>query len=411
MRLLLGLSVYAAYVQALGAITAPFFAADLGLDDAKITAIMGFASLGAFGTAALARLADRHGRRGLVLASFAFLPLFSLASAIAPGVVSFTLAQVVVNALMGALFTGIVVAMVEGSSEQWRARGQAWFGLACALGGGVAVGMGAVIERVPFGWRGFWALAALPALAVPSVRRALGETTRFELARDAGRTSTTRAADLFRGPWRRRSLALLVVAALRPIALIATSSWPYYHMVKTLALSPATASLVFIAGGTVGQLGNPLGARLANGWGRKPAAVWGSLVCVASGIAFFWVPAGAGAVPLLIALSALNQAASAVFYLVDRLIATELFPTPLRATFSGVAGLMVAGAYFVANFGLSLLVGPLGGLVQAITWLSIVSFVPATVIFLAAVPETRGLSLEESAHEAPVEDESPLTAE
>jgi MFS family permease len=172
--------------------------------------------------------------------------------------------------------------------------------------------------------------------------------------------------------------------------------------VKTLALSPWTASLVFVVGGSIGQLGNPLGARLANDWGRRPTAVWGSLVCVASGIAFFWVPVGNGTVASLIALTALNQGASAAFSLVDRLIGTELFPTQLRATFSGVAGLMIAAAYFVANFGLSLLVRPLGGLVPAITWLSLVTFVPATVIFLAAVPETRGLSLEQAAQETPV---------
>jgi len=402
MGLLLVLSVYAAYLQALGGITAPFLAADLGLDDAQITAITGFASLGAFGTAALARLADRHGRRGLVMVSFALLPLFSLLTAIAPGIASYTLAQVVVNALMGALFTGIVVAMVEGSSDGWRARGQAWFGLACALGGGVAVGLGAVIEHVPGGWRGFWWLAALPAIAILPVRRALAETARFELARESGRVAASRAIDLFREPWRRRSIALLGIALLRPIAFIATSSWPYYHMVKTLALTPWTASLVFVVGGSIGQLGNPLGARLANGWGRRPTAVWGSLVCVASGIAFFWVPVGKGAVASLIALTALNQGASAAFSLVDRLIGTELFPTALRATFSGVAGLMIAAAAFVANFGLSLLVKPLGGLVPAISWLSVVTFVPATLIFLAAVPETRGLSLEEAARETPV---------
>jgi len=402
MGLLLVLSVYAAYLQALGGITAPFLAADLGLDDAQITAITGFASLGAFGTAALARLADRHGRRGLVMVSFALLPLFSLLTAIAPGIASYTLAQVVVNALMGALFTGIVVAMVEGSSDGWRARGQAWFGLACALGGGVAVGLGAVIEHVPGGWRGFWWLAALPAIAILPVRRALAETARFELARESGRVAASRAIDLFREPWRRRSIALLGIALLRPIAFIATSSWPYYHMVKTLALTPWTASLVFVVGGSIGQLGNPLGARLANGWGRRPTAVWGSLVCVASGIAFFWVPVGKGTVASLIALTALNQGAAAAFFLADRLIGTELFPTALRATFSGVAGLMIAAAAFVANFGLSLLVKPLGGLVPAISWLSVVTFVPATLIFLAAVPETRGLSLEEAARETPV---------
>jgi len=84
MQLLLALTVYASYLQALPAMTAPFLAAEFQLDDARITAIAGFVSLGAFGTAALARMADRHGRRRLVLACFALLPVLSLASALAP---------------------------------------------------------------------------------------------------------------------------------------------------------------------------------------------------------------------------------------------------------------------------------------------------------------------------------------
>jgi len=399
MRLLLGLTIYASYLQALPGMTAPFLAADLGLDDAHITAIAGFASLGAFGTAALARLADRRGRRGLVILCFALLPALSLASALAPGVVTYTVAQIGVTALMGALFTGIVVVMIERSSESGRAAGQAWFGIAGAAGGGIAVALAALGRDMPFGWRGFWLVAALPLLAVEPVRRALGETDRFTRARDGGHVAATRARDLFGGPWRRRSIALLAVAALRPIALIATSAWPFYHMVKSLALSPATASLVFFVGGGIGQLGNPIGARLANTWGRRPTAIWGSAVAVASGVAFYWIPLGPAAVGELLALTAVNQGATAAFSVAERLLGSELFPTPLRATFSGVAGLMVAGAALVANFGVSVLVAPLGGLVPAISWLSVVTFVPATAIFLAAVPETRGMSLEQAARE------------
>jgi MFS family permease len=399
MRLLLGLTVYASYLQALPGMTAPFLAADLGLDDAHITAIAGFASLGAFGTAALARLADRRGRRGLVVLCFALLPALSLASALAPGVVTYTVAQIGVTALMGALFTGIVVVMIESSSESWRAAGQAWFGIAGAAGGGLAVGLAALGADMPWGWRGFWLVAALPLLAIEPVRRALGETERFTRARDDGHVAATRARDLFGGPWRRRSIALLCVASLRPIALIATSAWPFYHMVKSLALSPATASLVFFVGGGIGQLGNPIGARLANAWGRRPTAVWGSAVAVASGIAFYWIPLGPAAVTELVALTAVNQGATAAFSVAERLLGSELFPTPLRATFSGVIGLVVAGAALVANFGVSVLVAPLGGLVPAISWLSVVTFVPATVIFLAAVPETMGMSLEQAAAE------------
>jgi MFS transporter, putative metabolite:H+ symporter len=399
MKLLLALTSYGTYLQALGSVTAPFLAAEFGLDDAGITAMAGWISLGSFGTVLLTRRADRHGRRGLVLLCFGLLPLLSLASAVAPGVVWFAVAQIGVAALLGALFTGLVVVLVERASVAQRAAGQAWFGLASAAGGGVAIGLAAATDQLPFGWRGLWLVAALPALGLWSARNALRETERFTHARERGQTATSRARDLFSPALRRRSIALLVISALRPIAFIATSTWPFYHMVKTLGLSPPIASLVFFVGGGLGQIGNLVGARLANGWGRRPTAVSGSLVAIVSGVAFFWVTPGAHALAGLIALMTINQGATAAFSVGDRLLGAELFPTPLRATFAGVANLMGAGAGLVASFGLSLLAAPLGGLVPAITWLSIATFVPATVVFLLAVPETGGLSVEQAARE------------
>jgi len=398
-RLLLGLTAYAFYVQALGGLGAPFVAREFGLGDAGVTSIAGWISLGAFGTALLTRLADRHGRRGILVLCFAAMPLLSIATALAPDVWTYTLSQIGVNAALGTLLAGIVVAMVERASESWRAAGQAWYGLVGALGAGPALGLAAAVDHLPWGWRTFWGVATLPLLLVPAVRRALPETDRFERAREDGRIAASRASDLFRGALRRRSIGLLVLSFLRPIALIAVGTWPFYHMVKTLAFSPSRASLVFLIGGGVGQVGNPIGARLANRWGRRPTSLVGSVVAVATGILFFWVAPGPAALVELIALMAVCQAATAAFSVSDRLLGTELFPTPLRATFGGLSGLLVAFAAVASQFGLSLLSLRLGGLVPAITWLSLLTFVPATAIFLLVVPETRGLSLEQSSLE------------
>jgi len=115
---------------------------------------------------------------------------------------------------------------------------------------------------------------------------------------------------------------------LKPVAINATATWPYYHMVKTLGLPPATASLVYFLGGGVGVLGNPLGARLTDRWGRRPTSLVGTLLSVASGVAFYYVPAGSGALsplPLLVALMAINQIATSLFSVSDRCIDAELF--------------------------------------------------------------------------------------
>ena len=183
------------------------------------------------------------------------------------------------------------------------------------------------------------------------------------------------------------------------MALIAVGTWPFYHMVKTLSLSPAVASLVYLVGGGIGQVGHPLGARLSNRLGAAADVLVGSIVAVATGILFFWVEPGPSALVQLIALMALSQGATAAFSVSDRLLGVELFPTPLRATFAGASALMLAAAAVASQFGLSLLSARLSGLVPAITWLSLATFVPATAVFLLVVPETRGLSLEQASLE------------
>jgi MFS family permease len=404
--LLFALVVYGFYIQALGGLAAPFLAAEFELDDAAITAIAGWIALGAFGTALATRLADRYGRRRVLVAAFAGTPPLALVSALAWGVPSYVVPQIGVNALLGTLVTALAVAVAERSTDAGRASGQAWFGFYASLGGAVALIMGALAPLLPGGWRGFWGLAALPVLAIPFVRRRLVETERFTTARDSGRVATTRARDLFRGAYRRRAIGLLAVALLKPVAVAATSTWPYYHMVKTLELAPATASLVYFLGGGIGLVGNPLGARLTDRWGRRPTSLLGTLLAIASGVAFYYVPAGTAALsplPLLVALMAANQIATASFSVADRCIDAELFPTALRATYLGAARLMTAGSGVAAMFGLSVLAGPLGGLGNAIAVLSIASLLPALAIFLAIVPETKGLSLEH----ASLEDDRP----
>jgi MFS family permease len=400
--LLFALVAYAFYIQALGGLAAPFLAAEFQLDDAAITAIAGWIALGAFGTALATRLADRYGRRRVLIAAFAGAPVLALVSALAWDVPSYVLPQIGVNALMGTLVTALAVAVAERSTDARRASGQAWFGVFASLGGAVALIMGALVPILPGGWRAFWGLAALPVLAIPFVRARLAETERFTTARDSGRVARTRARDLFRGAYRRRAIGLLAVALLKPVAVAATSTWPYYHMVKTLGLTPATASLVYFVGGGIGLLGNPIGARLTNRWGRRPTSLFGTLVAITSGVAFYYVSPGTGALsplPMLIAFMAANQIATSAFTVADRCIDAELFPTTLRATYLGAARLMTAGSAVAAMFALSVLAAPLGGLGNASAVLSIATLVPARVIFLAIVPETRGLSLEDASLE------------
>lgn len=397
MGLLLALTAYAFYAMALSTFTAPYIAAEFALDDAAITAVAGWISLGAFGTALLTRLADRHGRRRVLVGSFAALPVFALASACATGVAGYVVPQIGANAMFNTLATALAVAVAEEASDAKRAAAQSWFGIAASGGGALALGLGTILPWLPGGWRVFWIVAALPLFALPLVRARLLETERFTVAQDDGRVAATRGTDLLRGPWRRRTIGLLAVGLLKPVGITATATWPYYHMVKTLGIDPGWAALVYCAGGALGIAGNPLGARLTDAWGRRPTSVAASALAVGAGCAFFFVPAGhAFQIPLLMLFMALTLIATSVFSVADRCIDAELFPTALRATYVGAARLMNAASNVATMFALSALAKPLGGLPTAIAVLSVATLVPALAIFLAVVPETRGMTLEQA---------------
>lgn len=392
---------YGYWIMASWAILAPFLARDFGLDDARITFLGGVVSLGSFGTVLLTRLADRRGRRRVLLVSFAGLPLAAALTALAPGELSFALAQIAASALNGAMMALVTVIIAEESVEHGRAEGQAWFGLAGTLGGALPLLLVLLLEDFPAGWRAAWAAAALPVLALPLVRRSIRETKRFERAEARGRVSATRGRDLFRGVYRRRAIGLLVAGTLRPVAINASFTWIIYHMVQNLHLGGGTTLAVLGIGGGLGVLGIPVGARLSNGWGRRPTSAAFAALTVLAAVAFYWVPPDFPPHPALglgLAFFVAHFALQA-FSVADRCLETELFPTALRSTYGGWTRIALAAATAGAHFAVSGLTLLLGDFVLAITVLSLVCIALALAVFLAVCPETRGLSLDAAALE------------
>ena len=398
---LLGLNAFAIYLTTTQAVVSPFLAEAWGLDDSEITFLAGIISLGLIGTLALTRMADRRGRRRSLLLGFLCAMGLSVASGLAPGVASYAALQLLLLAAAGAVQVGTAVAVAEEVSEDARPVGQSWWGLTGALGGGVPFLVAPALAGFAGGWRWMWLMAGAMLLFGPKIRRSLAETSRFTRAERSGATERAQIRDLFGERYGRRTVGLLLAGTLRPISIIATFTWSYYHMVQTLGFSAGTASGIVIGAGAVGLLGNPLGAKLAATWGRRPTVVVGASVAVLSGIAFYFVPTDfpGGQVVGLMAVFCINQIGGNAFGVADRCIDTELFPTALRATYAGMARLCAAIATVVCQFSLSGLTGIVGGLPEAIAVLSLATFLPSIPIFLWAAPETRGLSLDEAAME------------
>jgi putative MFS transporter len=401
MAALLALTALGSYFNAVPGIVAPFVAREFGLTDAGVAGLMGFVALGALGAFGLTRLADRVGRRGVLLACSAACPLLALGSALAPGLRVYVALQFALAAVYVTLLATTMVVITEELPDDARAAGQGYYGLLFTLGAAPVLVLAPLVAEPVDAWRWVWAAPATALLALPWFRSSLPETRRFRRAAASGRVDRARTRDLFRGVYRRRALGLLAAWTLRPIGVTAVLTYLYYHAVEGLALAPSVATAILMVGGAAGLAGIPLGARLSERWGRRPTLATFSLACVAFGVAYYWVPADFALPPALVlgACFAALQIAFNAYNVAERCLDTELFPTELRATYAGSTRLAQAIATVACNFGVSGLAHGLGGLVPAISVISLATALPALVIFLAVAPETAGQRLEEASLE------------
>src|SRR5262245_8292009 len=306
---------------------APAVAKSFALDDRALALLTGVLSLGSFGALGLARLADRRGRRASLRLSFAGLGPLLLASALAPGVLVFGVAQLLAGAFHGALRSVSVVGITEVADEDARARWHSRFGLAAGLASALPLALAALLGDRLDGWRVSFAVFAVPWLALPWVWRAAPETQRFENARRDGRVQTSRMRDLLDPRYRRKAVGLAVVGLMRGAALGALGFYSFHHAVKNVGLESSAAALVFAGAGTLSMFGNPVGAICSERWGRRPTQVAFAVLTLIGGVAYYQVPGGLGlATPLLLAVAFCGFTFGVqAFGVADRLVDTELF--------------------------------------------------------------------------------------
>lgn len=392
---------FAGFGEMVNAAAAAFYAEEFGLDDAGVARLLAWISVGVAGTVVLTRLMDRFGRRRMVVGCTVVFATAAAASALAPGPWFLLAAQIPLGACLGAIMAAGSVCIAEELPTEQRAPGQALKGIVIQLGSGAALIGVALAQGLGGSWRLAWAFAAMSILTVPLLLRALPETQRFSRADDQGETRSARISELVTPRYRSRTVFIVGTSYFTNVASFATMTWLLYHPETALGLSPGVVTAIVIAGGAVGLAGFPLGARLSNRWGRRSTAAAFGAGFVGANIGYYLIPADTP--HLVVALGCTFGVASICFGAAGVALSsaqTELFPTRLRATLGGVVLVTGGAAAVSAQFAIAFLVDLTGSLVTAITVVASLGF-PGFGLFLL-LPETAGLSLEESALETDV---------
>jgi MFS family permease len=332
-------------------------------------------------------MADRRGRRMLMLVSFAGVCLANGVAAAAPNLAVFTVGQTLMRGFANTTLIVAGIAAIEEAPDGARAYSLALLGLAGGFGYAFGVVLLPVSDLAREAWRISFALSAATILLLPSFARQLAETQRYAglAARD---TKRGRLGEVFDPSYGGRFGVLVVCSFLFSIFSAPASQFTNRYLADSRGFSGLDITVFrAITQGFPGVAGVVIGGRLAETRGRRPVAATALFLGTLAQMVFFlygsaalWLSSSAAIVLGGIAAPALGA------------FNGEMFPTEIRGTAN--AFLLVAG---VAGSAVGLVLsGSLSGRIglgSALALTGIASLVAS--LFVLRLPETAARSLDE----------------
>ena len=348
----------------------------------------------------VSRLADRIGRRRVLMWSLIATPLLAIGAALSESELCFIIFTICMYSFVGATFASAIVMLAEALSVRWRAKGQGYGGLSVGLGAALCVILMPWLARHNLWWRWLLAVPSFGFVAVPFMLRFLPESRRWEEMAARGAAQRSRFYDVFGPLFRRRTVPLMVAVFIGRLALTAERSWQNYHAVAVVGLTPAQGSTVLLFGGGLAALGFPAGAWAAERVGRSRSIAWIGVVRTIGTVAFYWGPPKDFRNPVkwLGVSHCWYAALGAASDVAGNTAVTELFPTTLRGTIIGWLTLIIALSAIASQVSIATLAAPLGGLSVVVGYLALLE-IPAAIIWGMFMDETRGMTLEAAARE------------
>ena len=354
----------------------PAISAEFHSSYPALTGLGSALQLGALGGLPLSMLADRLGRRRLLVVSVTGFSLANVASAAAPGLGWLEAARVVAVCFESAAAATATALVVEEVPSGRRGLAVA----AITVSAGAGTGLTTVLyPLVAPAWRTLYLVGSLGLAAALLLAWLLPESTAWAAA---GPREPVPLRVLLRPPWRRRLLVAALSAGLGALCYEPAGLLVALFGSRQLGLAPSAISAVVVVAGLASVPAFLVGGRLSDRLGRRgPGAGLSALTACftaatfAGGLPAYW----AGSVGWSVLGSASVPVLGAWY--------GELFPTRARATSESagaVAGALGGGLGFQLVGGLQ----PRLGLGASLAAVAAGAVLGAALLLL--LPETRG---------------------
>lgn len=359
--------------------TITFAADELDATKADQGATLAAVRVGVLGALALTALADRRGRRRVLLGCATAACVLAGLSGLAPGLVALGLVQTAVRGLVTAAGLLLVIVAAEEMPSGSRAFAISLISATGALGAGLCLLALPLADLDPRGWRLVFAAALLLLPLVRLVARHLPESRRFDVQHEE-----VGLAGHGRRFWMLAASSFLLSLFAAPASQLLNE-----FLRDEQGFSAARITLFSILTNTPGGIGLVVGGRLADTRGRRVVGAVG----VAGGTALtvgmvllggwpMWLLSVGGAV-----LGAMVVPALGVY-------GPELFPTSLRGRANGIIAILGVSGSVLGLAVAGVLSERWDGLGPALALLSVGPMLMA-VLVLVAYPETAHRELEE----------------
>lgn len=376
--LLAAASMTAAFVNTLFTQTVKFAADDFGVGDTGVGIAGSLVRAGIVLVLPLAVLADRRGRRRIVVALAVAAPLVTAAGALAPTFPVLVATQSVGRPLGLALDFLVAVVAAEEMPRNSRAYAVSVLAMASGIGAGVAVSALPLADVSPSAWRLVYLVTLVWLVVAVDVARRLPETKRFVRPH-----ITAPRLD------RRRFGVLAAMAVLGNVFVAPASLFQNGYLKDVRGFNATTIAIFTLATATPAGLGLVVGGRIADIRGRRRMIAVGLPVAAAFLVLSYSVggPVMWGSVFLAATVGGMTYPALAVYR-------AEMFPTGNRgraagfltaaALGGGIVGLLATG--WLVDAGL-----PYGRIMGGLA----LAQVAVVIVALTGLPETAHRELED----------------
>jgi MFS family permease len=368
--------------------------AELLIPEDKLGEFGAIVRLGALPAFLFGVIADRIGRRQVLLFTIVAYTVLTGATAFAQDAWTFVVLQFLARTFAVAEVMLAYVVITEELDPEHRGWGVGALAALGACGNGLALGLFAFVDVMPMGWRSLYLIGLLPLLIIAWLRRSLPETQRFAQNRPQSPSASTLSTafrpivDLAR-MYPRRLLAVGSVIFLLSFAENSAGFFGPKYLQEVHGWLPWHYSLLGLGGGFVGIFGGTFAGRLSDRLGRKPVAA-GFLLGHTILVLAFYQGFGALLAVFWIGMVFSGMAAGVVL----GAMGNELFPTSYRSTASGARVIIATLGGVLGLITESFLFGIYGSHWTAVSILALGAFI-APFIVLVFFPETSGRKLED----------------